>query len=541
MTRNGTKQIDALLKGHLVQIMALVYALLLALIVVFLNRSFYHDDAYITLRYARNHAAGLGIVWNPGEYIQGYTSILHLILISFLGKLGIEMVWASRLVGLIAYAGLVTVVACFVTPLKSEYRASLWHLPVILVATSAPILVWTLGGLEGLLFSLLVAGGALLFLAATTSLSTYWLYAASGVCFGLSFLTRPDGIVFIAVSCGYLLWLALRHKARVSHLIAFLAAAVFVALPYLMWQMHRYGGIVPNTFYAKVGTPLWLRLRAGGTYALTYAVHPPFLLLLVIVCLVFAFLKRSWNSAVTYLVLSVGAYITFVVIIAGGDHMQSFRLMLPIIPLMSMTLALVLPSVIGLTRSMTINRITVSILILSSFQVLDCELIPRRDDAAFVGTIVGKYIADAWPAGSLVALNTAGSTPYYAGAHRYIDMLGLNDATIARRKIERIELVWQRVPGHLKGDGNYVLSRHPDFIIMGPAEGTVASNPWFLSDLELSKDERFLRDYAPRRVTLAEDGRPSAGGPVTFTYYQRVETRKEADSVQQPVPVDRSQ
>ena len=124
---------------------------------------------------------------------------------------------------------------------------------------------------------------------------------------------------------------------------------------------------------------------------------------------------------------------------------------------------------------------------------------------------------------SLVALNTAGSTPYFAGQHRYIDMLGLNDPHIAKRHIEEIQLPWQRVPGHWKGDGDYVLSRQPDFIIVGPAEGTVASNPWFLSDLEMANDPRFAQDYALFRAQLDQHGAEIEGGGLVFTYYQRIQ------------------
>ena len=81
-------------------------------------------------------------------------------------------------------------------------------------------------------------------------------------------------------------------------------------------------------------------------------------------------------------------------------------------------------------------------------------------------------------------------------------MLGLNDPVISRRTIEKVELPWQRMPGHLKGDGAYVLSRSPDFIIIGPASGAPASKPMFLSDLELSRAEDFQREYALVQVTL---------------------------------------
>jgi hypothetical protein len=37
------------------------------------------DDAFISFRYARNLAAGLGPVFNPGEYVEGYTTFLWML------------------------------------------------------------------------------------------------------------------------------------------------------------------------------------------------------------------------------------------------------------------------------------------------------------------------------------------------------------------------------------------------------------------------------------------------------------------------------
>lgn len=34
------------------------------------------DDAMISMRYARNLAEGYGLVWNPGERVEGYTNPL---------------------------------------------------------------------------------------------------------------------------------------------------------------------------------------------------------------------------------------------------------------------------------------------------------------------------------------------------------------------------------------------------------------------------------------------------------------------------------
>ncbi len=516
---------------------AILYAVLTALFFLYLNRRFYHDDAYITLRYARHFIAGQGIVWNPGEYVQGYTNFLQLLFVSWLGELGIDLQSASRIIGVVSIAALAATMLLFRTINRGEACERLWHIPVILVMTSAPLLLWSLGGLEGPLFSLLVAVGTCLLLIDAEAGRRCWLQFASGLAFGLGYLARPDGIVFVAVSAAWLFWMTWRSRPRTfAGLIAFAVGVGIVVTPYTVWQLSYYGDIVPNTFYAKTGAPLDIRLSSGLRYIASFSLRPQFLPVLVFAALVYVFLKRALNAKLAYLVVSVGSYV-FYVFSVGGDQMESFRLLLPVIPLMSVLLVMALPPALNANVAI-VKYVTVAIMIVSGLQLTDRKLNPRRENhAARVGTVIGKYIANAWPEGSLVALNTAGSTPYHAGQHRYIDMLGLNDPVISRRTIDKIELPWQRRPGHLKGDGAYVLSRSPDFIIIGPANGTLASKPWFLSDLELSRAEDFQREYALVQVTLDKFGRPVeqgddqvvALGPsdrgelgIDFTYYKKI-------------------
>ena len=63
--------------------------------------AFYNDDAYIVLRYAKNILEGNGLVWNIGEKIEGYSCFLWLMFISFLGYFHIDLVLASKLLGII--------------------------------------------------------------------------------------------------------------------------------------------------------------------------------------------------------------------------------------------------------------------------------------------------------------------------------------------------------------------------------------------------------------------------------------------------------
>src|SRR5688500_10686764 len=59
-------------RHHLV--LGLVLPAMVALVGMLRVRSFTVDDSYISYRYARNFARGLGLVYNEGERIEGYTN-----------------------------------------------------------------------------------------------------------------------------------------------------------------------------------------------------------------------------------------------------------------------------------------------------------------------------------------------------------------------------------------------------------------------------------------------------------------------------------
>lgn len=506
------------------QFVAVVCSLCLGGWILYANRFFYHDDAYITLRYALNVLAGHGVVWNAGEYVQGYTNFLHLVLVSGLGTAGLDLVWSSRFVGMLALGALMLAFPLFLRGFshQSLREKDLWHVPVILTLSSAPLIVWSIGGLESTLFALLATAGCLLFTAALDQPANRRLLSASGICLALAYLTHPNALVFIGVSG---LWLLITWKARpIRNALAFAVPCVFILAAYTLWQFFYYGDIVPNTFYAKAGNFSAGRLVTGLRYFAEYALQPSFLPILVAAALAYTLSsgKCKWHSKLTYLALIVFGYVSFIVFI-GGDHMPVFRLFLPLIPLLSYLLFLLLSSAIDTSNRTAVLVTTALALFLACLQAGQLKLNPGVEDkASFVGTVVGKYVAKSWPQGSLVALNTAGSTPYYAPGLSFIDMLGLNDRHIARRIIRKIEMPWQTAPGHLKGDGDYVLSREPDFIIVGPAEGRDISEPWFLSDLEMGRNPLFARSYEKQVVTLNLLGEVDPQGVLPFTYYQRI-------------------
>jgi len=54
-----------------------------------LTFGFVVDDAFISFRYAQNLLDGHGLVFNPGEQVEGYSNLLWILLTSFGMKLGL--------------------------------------------------------------------------------------------------------------------------------------------------------------------------------------------------------------------------------------------------------------------------------------------------------------------------------------------------------------------------------------------------------------------------------------------------------------------
>src|ERR1700678_572234 len=87
---------------------AALFALAVALSahMIWQARSFYADDAYITLRYVERLLAGRGLTFTDGERVEGFTDPLWLFQIAALRAAGAPSVDASRVLGVVYVGGL---------------------------------------------------------------------------------------------------------------------------------------------------------------------------------------------------------------------------------------------------------------------------------------------------------------------------------------------------------------------------------------------------------------------------------------------------
>jgi hypothetical protein len=288
-----------------------------AMFVVDGERSFsLFDDAMVSLTYARNLAAGHGLVWMPGEPpVEGYTNLLWTLLMALPHRAGLP----ERLVSLpIQVLGALLLATTGVLAMRVARRLSdaTWIGPATIVATGLcyPLAFWTLRGLEVGLVACLVTAAALLALRLAERPSRRDRLGLAAVLVA-AVSTRDDVAVVAAVVVAFLA-LTSRRTRRDAAVGALATAAVLGA--HTLFRLAYYGALAPNTYYLKMsGHGLAERLTRGVdtfSHLVACTLWAPIGLALALLALRRASLGRP-EALLVALVLADVAYSVYV----GGD------------------------------------------------------------------------------------------------------------------------------------------------------------------------------------------------------------------------------
>ncbi len=98
------------------------------------------DDAFISLRYSQNLAMGEGLVWNSGQYLEGFTNFLWTLILYLPFTLHIDPLIFIRILGGILQVGLVFMSARLARKLIGDHLAVC--LVALLVAVHPSLLVF---------------------------------------------------------------------------------------------------------------------------------------------------------------------------------------------------------------------------------------------------------------------------------------------------------------------------------------------------------------------------------------------------------------
>jgi arabinofuranosyltransferase len=247
------------------------------------------DDAFISFRYIDNWNRGLGLVFNAGERVEGYSHFLWVVLLAALHRLGFDLLSLGRIVPFIAWVTLVGLL--FVRVLRRPRAtappgsSSAWlALPVAAwgLALHHDAQVYATGGLETAFFALLLTTGLLLVTGARPR------FDLAAVVYALAVLVRPEGLFFSATAVAYVWWRARAWRATGR----FLALWAALVVPWMAWKIVYYGTPIPNTYYAKsAALPYWSQ---GWQYTrLYFTVYP---VLLACVAVAVAGMLAGWRA-----------------------------------------------------------------------------------------------------------------------------------------------------------------------------------------------------------------------------------------------------
>jgi hypothetical protein len=226
------------------------------------------DDAMISMRYARNLAEGYGLVWNPGERVEGYTNPLWTLWMVMIHVTGVSDERASLLVMVSGAVLLLATAAVAARIAERIFRSSaVGTATFALVAFNYALVFWTLRGMEvGLLaFLMTLALGLTLSIEVRAEAQRQCSVPLVWLCLTLALAdtTRREASLLHLIVMSHMAW-TMRGRARIvalSVLAMTLAAALGAQLAFSAWF---YGDLWPNTYYLKLeGVTLLTRLRRG--------------------------------------------------------------------------------------------------------------------------------------------------------------------------------------------------------------------------------------------------------------------------------------
>ena len=504
--------------SHLTWWLALLTLTSLAGLHAYYYLPFIADDALISLRYAERLLSGDGLTWTSGEAVEGYSNLTWTLGAAFLGLLGIDLITATRILGI----GALSITLWSISQVATRRERSIpspsvlpFFLGGLVYITSPPVGVWSIGGLEATLF----AGATLgYFVGGAPYLSRHGLerspHRSAPYWGALLCLTRPDGLLFITV---WAIVFAVTHMifhrkykidladtdrsdeftamsqgedpptlwARLSAGLPMILIPALAAVGQLIFRVIYYGDWVPNTAHLKVA--ISERILGWGLdyWGSVFMVLWPVLLISLLA------LRSPHRGLVSLLFTSLIVWVAYIASV-GGDIFPGHRHAVVCCGLMACLMTL---------GAQTLNtrhaRLILVVLCVSAMGYTQWISAHSRDyrrvhlerwewDGQVIGAWLNAAFADQDP---LLAVTAAGTLPFFSKL-RALDMQGLNDRHIASQPAQSGYLL-----AHDHGDGAYVLSKRPDLIAF---RGVGRGKPVFVSGDQMKRTAEFNIRYRLR-------------------------------------------
>ena len=404
------------------------------------------DDSFISFRFARNWAEGLGPVYQAGDRVEGYSSFLWVALLALASRIGLSIEVASKALGLLSGLTILMATSGLVAAMRPDRRPALLA-PLLLAAT--PIFAaWTFAGMDAPLFAAVLVVSAWRF---AIELRDPPRIPASALGFALLVLARPEGALFAVIA------LASRSSDRVRW------GALFLSLAGIYWLVRwaYFGDFFPNTFYAK--TSLSVGRFVGGLVSLIDFLSNMGPLLVLAVATSFA--TARWRDPVErFALLSMVAFLGYVAAV-GGDvlHLRFYVHILPLWMIAASVGLCAFLDALAPARSGTARWVALAAALVwatlahhedaralhPSDQFGAAYVVDNSNNIRRAHIPLGQWVHAHAPQGARAAVTDIGGFGYYSHVP-IIDLYGLTDRTIAHLIHRRATSA--RIVAYLRGD-----------------------------------------------------------------------------------------
>lgn len=425
-----------------------------------------YDDAMISMRYARNWAAGLGLVWNSGERVEGITNFAWTAVMALAHLIPVDIRFVSLAVQVV---GLVIIVLCPVAAYHLVWRMCRRNLPAVLaagmVALYYPLSYWTLMGMETGAVALLTTLTAIVVVRNARGGRSHWADLLAPIA---AILVRDDAITPILAMWVTLFFIRPKKWRQWARFVILILA---VPILHAAGRYAYYGDWLPNTYYLKLGVPAMHRcLVLGLPFTWRWLCDGGWLPMAIVA--LGGFYNRRHISVC--LLLPIAAAIAYQ-IWAGGDAWDRQRLICPVIPLVfalvaeQLMAARILLVRRGLIPSNRIAKATAVPAVLLVMLVINRPFFgewPRGPVASVADNQLnverGLVVRQITMPDARVAVFWAGAIPYFS-QRTGIDLLGKSDPVIAHQRTVDPEIF---LPGHNKYNVEHSIGHlQPDLFI----------------------------------------------------------------------------
>lgn len=203
------------------------------------------DDAFVYFRYVDNYVLrGFGLVWNAGEYVEGFSSALWCLFLIGLRSIGLDFWLSTRLLGVLCFLLFVASLIALdrrlspqAVPSDESAKIPRANLPLAYLGLGYGVLCYFTSGLETPLVQVAAVAYALFTL--NPSSRTLQLFL------GTTPLLRHELALPFAMALAWFVW----RERRVPW--AMLLSVTLVLGGWLLFRITYYADLFPNTFYLK--------------------------------------------------------------------------------------------------------------------------------------------------------------------------------------------------------------------------------------------------------------------------------------------------